>query len=76
MCIRDSSISDYIKSIDSELDNTLRQQLAEAYDLIKSIPEPFTKTAQTNENAAKAVEFVGTTIVETLEKVMATLSQY
>lgn len=72
----DASVSDYIKSIDSELDNTLRQQLAEAYDLIKSIPEPFTKTAQTNENAAKAVEFVGTTIVETLEEVMAALSQY
>ena len=72
----DASVSDYIKSIDSELDATLRQQLAEAYNLIKSIPEPFTKTAQTNENAAKAVEFVGTTIVETLEEVMATLSQY
>lgn len=72
----DASVSDYIKSIDSELDNTLRQQLAEAYNLIKSIPEPFTKTAQTNENAAKAVEFVGTTIVETLEEVMAALSQY
>lgn len=72
----DASVSDYIKSIDSELDATLRQQLAEAYNLIKSIPEPFTKTAQTNENAAKAVEFVGTTIVETLEEVMAALSQY
>ena len=72
----DASVSDYIKSIDSELDATLRQQFAEAYDLIKSIPEPFTKTAQTNENATKAVEFVGTTIVETLEEVMAALSQY
>lgn len=72
----DASVSDYIKSVDAELDELLKNQLKEAYNLIKSIPEPFTATAQTDENASKAVEFVGTTIVETLEQVMATLSQY
>lgn len=72
----DASVSDYIKSIDAELDATLRAQLKEAYDLIRLIPEPFSKTAQTDPNAAQAVEFVGTTIVNSLEEVMAILSQY
>lgn len=62
------SISDYVKSIDPELDARLRSQIEESIKTIRAIPEPFTKTA-TGTEAAKAVKVVGEDLVDVLEEV-------
>lgn len=72
----DASISDYIKSVDADLDTKMKQAIQDAIAIIKKIPEPFAKTATTNADAKKAVTVVGTDLVDVLEEVMAALSKY
>lgn len=71
----DASISDYIKSVDKDLDNEVKSAIQSALDAIAVIPEPFAKNAL-SADADKAVEVVGTNLVATLEKVADALSRY
>lgn len=71
----DASISDYIKSVNPELDTKVKAQIEECIVLIKKIPEPFAKSA-TGPEADAAVTAVGTDLVDTLEEVMTALSKY
>ena len=72
----DASVSDYIKSVNPELDSRLRSQIEEAIDVISLIPEPFAKFAASDANAAKAVKVVGTDLVDVLEEVMTEISRH
>lgn len=63
-----STLSEYIKSKNPELDAKVRQAIADAIDAISAIPEPFTKTAG-GAAATKAVTVVGTDLVNILEEV-------
>lgn len=72
----DASISDYIKTIDSDLDTRMKQAIKDAIAIIEKIPEPFAKTATTNADAKKAVTVVGTDLVKVLGEVMSALSKY
>lgn len=63
----DASVSDYIKTVDADLDAECRAAIDAAYDAIKVIPEPFAVSAKTSE-AANAVKVVGTDLVEVLQK--------
>lgn len=64
----DASVSDYVKSVDKDLDTELRRAIDEAIAAISAIPEPFAKTAGGAE-AERAVKVVGTDLVNVLEKV-------
>ena len=64
----DASVSDYVKSVDKDLDTELRRAIDEAIAAISAIPEPFAKTAGGSE-AERAVKVVGTDLVNVLEKV-------
>lgn len=70
----DASVSDYIKSMDADLDAECRAAIQTAYDAIKVIPEPFAESAKSSE-AANAVKVVGTDLVEVLQKVYNKLSE-
>lgn len=70
----DASISDYIKKVNPSLDAELRSALTRSISVIGEIPEPFAQTAK-GEKADVAREYVGTTLVETLEKVMTELAK-
>lgn len=63
-----ASVSDYVKSINPELDTKLRKAIENAVSAINDIPEPFTKSA-TGAIAGKAVKVVGEDLVEALEEV-------
>lgn len=71
----DKSVSDYIKSVNPELDSKLRKQIRKAIEAIQEIPEPFAKTASNDPAAANAVIVVGTDLVDVLEEVMSELSK-
>lgn len=64
----DASVSDYVKSVDKNLDAELRLAIDDAIAAISAIPEPFAKTAGGAE-AERAVKVVGTDLVDVLEKV-------
>ncbi|MBQ8832730.1 MAG: hypothetical protein IJ000_04470 [Paludibacteraceae bacterium] len=70
----DASVSDYIKTVDADLDAECRAAIDAAYDAIKVIPEPFAVSAKTSE-AANAVKVVGTDLVEVLQKVYNKLGE-
>lgn len=70
----DASVSDYIKTVDADLDAECRTAIDAAYDAIKVIPEPFAVSAKTSE-AANAVKVVGTDLVEVLQKVYNKLGE-
>ena len=70
----DASISDYIKSVNSELDKQMREHIQEAMQIISAIPEPFALSASGPE-ADRAVEYVGRELVTLLERVMTELSK-
>lgn len=72
----DASISDYIKSIDPALDESLRAAIDKAITTIKKIPEPFAKSSTTSADAKEAVTITGTDLVNELQKVMVALSKY
>lgn len=71
----DASISDYIKSVNAELDAEVKRQIDNCIEIIKEIPEPFAKSA-TGPEAEAAVTAVGTDLVDVLEEVMAELSKH
>lgn len=70
----DASVSDYIKTVDADLDAECRAAIDAAYDAIKVIPEPFAVSAK-NSEAANAVKVVGTDLVEVLQKVYNKLGE-
>lgn len=70
----DASVSDYIKSVDADLDSRLRAAIADAIAAIELIPEPFAKNA-TGELAGKAVEACGDDLVGVLEEAHALISR-
>jgi hypothetical protein len=70
----DASISDYIKSVNPDLDTEMREAITKAINTIGAIPEPFAQTASGSE-AAAAVTVVGTDLVNTLNKVYSQLSK-
>lgn len=71
----DASVSDYIKSVNPELDSKVKAQIQTCISAIKEIPEPFAKSAS-SAAADNAVKVVGTDLVDVLESVMAELSKY
>lgn len=70
----DASISDYIGIVNQQLDLEVKDAIEHAIAVIDEIPEPFAKTAK-SEQADIAREYVGTTLVEVLERVMTELSR-
>ncbi len=71
----DASLSDYIRSVNPDLDTELRSQIDTSIAAINRIPEPFAKTASTNAAAHDAVSVVGSDLVDVLERVMTELSK-
>ncbi len=71
----DASISDYIKSVNPELDSKVKSLIENCIAAIEKIPEPFAKNALSKE-ADDAVRIVGTDLVKVLENVMSELSKY
>ncbi|MCC8118611.1 MAG: hypothetical protein LIP09_07700 [Bacteroidales bacterium] len=63
-----SSISDYIKSVNPDLDTEMRTAITDAINAISAIPEPFAKNA-TGSVAGNAVTVVGSDLVDVLQKV-------
>ncbi len=70
----DASVSDYIKSVNAELDSRVRAAITAAIAAIELIPEPFAKNA-TGQLAGKAVEACGDDLVEVLEEAHALISR-
>lgn len=66
------SLSDYVRTVNPELDSKLKKAIEDAITAIRAIPEPFTKTAAGKE-AANAVQVVGEDLVEILEEVYDTI---
>lgn len=71
----DRSISDWVKSVNPDLDARMQKALENAVNAIQAIPEPFAQTAG-SEVAQKAVTVVGTDLVGVLEEVYTALSEY
>lgn len=68
----DASVSDYIRTVNPDLDARLRAKLEESLRAIAAIPEPFAQHA--TESAAKhAVDVVGTQLVDLLQEVYKTI---
>ena len=70
----DASVSDYIKSVNADLDSRVRAAITAAIAAIELIPEPFAKHA-TGQLAGKAVEACGDDLVEVLEEAHALISR-
>ena len=66
----DASISDYVKSVNPDLDAKMIKAIDDAITAIRAIPEPFTKTA-TGSEAENAVKVVGTDLVKVIDEVHA-----
>lgn len=72
----DASLSDYVKTVDADLDTRVKTAIKKAIETIQAIPEPFTKSAKTSAKAKEAVTVVGTDLVDVLEEVNQALSKY
>lgn len=72
----DASLSDYIKTVDADLDTRVKAAIKKAIETIQAIPEPFAKSAKTSAKAKEAVTVVGTDLVDVLEEVNQALSKY
>lgn len=70
----DASVSDYIRSVNADLDARVLAKINEAIQVIERIPEPFASTA-TGSEAAKAVEVVGSELVEVLQEAYQALGR-
>ena len=70
----DASVSDFIKSVNPDLDRRLRKQIEISLSAIKAIPEPFASSAK-GDAAGQAVIVVGSELVDILEDVMTELSK-
>ena len=64
------SVSEYIATIDKDLDDRCRAAIEEALQVIAVIPEPFAVSAKSGE-AQNAVKVVGTDLVDILTEVKA-----
>lgn len=69
-----ASVSDYIKSVDANLDTECKKAIENAIAAIGQIAEPFASNAKSSE-ASNAVKVVGTDLVDVLNKVNAKLSE-
>lgn len=70
----DSSVSDYVRSVNPEVDSEVRKAIENAIITIELIPEPFAKTA-TGTLAESAIKAVGEDLVRALEKAMAVVTK-
>lgn len=70
----DASVSDYVRSINPDVDATVRRSIAEAITAIEMIPEPFAKNASGALSEA-AMEAAGSTLVDALEDAMSVVSE-
>ena len=68
------SVSEYIATIDPDLDARCRAAIEKALQAIAQIPEPFAQSAKSGE-AQNAVKVVGTDLVDILTEVNAALSR-
>lgn len=69
-------VSDYIKSVDANLDAECRKAIEDAINAIGQIAEPFALDANAKgAEASNAVKVVGTDLVDVLNKVNAKLSE-
>lgn len=68
------SISDYVKSVNPDLDAEMRQAIDDAVAAISAIPEPFALHAS-DQVTANAVRVVGTDLVDVLEKVATVINE-
>lgn len=68
------SLSDYIRSINPDLDKEVRAGIDKALAAIRAIPEPFRKTAA-GAQASNAVTVVGSDLVAIFEKVNIALTR-
>lgn len=71
----DVSVSDYIRSVNPDLDDRVKNQIELSVRAIQAIPEPFAKSAK-GATAGEAVKIVGTDLVDILEEVMTELSKH
>lgn len=69
----DASISDYIKSVNPELDTRVRSAIEASIEAIEAIPEPFAKTA-TGPEATRAIEVIAE-LSRTLSEVSTQLAK-
>ncbi len=71
---RGHSVSDYIKMVDPEVDNRVRQCITDAIAAIEKIQEPFAKHA-TGADSEAAMKAAGTTLVSALEAAMSVVTE-
>lgn len=69
----DANLMEYIEQVDKKAAEGLRTAIDKSYAAIEAIPEPFYENAQ-GEAAQKAVEVVGTDLVEALNAVHKALT--
>lgn len=70
----DACLSDYIKSVNPELDSKLRDAINKAIKAIEDIPEPFAKNSTNNPLAATASEACSY-LVDVLEETVAQVNK-
>lgn len=71
----DASVSDYVRTVDADLDARVRKGIEDAITAIRAIPEPFTKTAGGTE-AGNAMKACGTTLVDLLVEARQTITRH
>ena len=70
----DASVSDYVKSINPDVDTEVREAIENAINAISLVPEPFAKHA-TDKVSEDAMKAAGETLVDALEKAMTIISR-
>lgn len=70
----DASVSDYVRSINPQVDAAVRAAIDNAITAIGAIPEPFAKTAMGAE-AEAAMKAAGATLVQALESANAVITR-
>ncbi len=68
------SVSDYVRSVDSAVDDNVRKCISDAIEAIGKIREPFAKYAAGAESEA-AMKAAGTTLVDALEEAMSVICE-
>ena len=69
-----TSVSDYVKSVNPEVDANVRQAIAQAIAKIETMREPFAKYA-TGSESEEAMKAAGTVLVDALEEAMNVISE-
>ncbi len=70
----DASVSDYVKSVNHEVDAEVRRAIADAIAAIELIPEPFAKNA-TGSLSEAGMKAAGATLVDALESAMMVVTR-